>query len=611
MAKQNSKLSKKKIIASLRAFIRSKGQDYLKDGNVTSIGVGYKIKDGIRTDEITIQFTVGTKLEADQLESIGTTLIPSSIEIDGISIPTDVIQRSYILSYSIIQDIVTDKRKEKIDPIQPGISISNVNGTAGTLGCIVYDKINETPYVLSNWHVLHGLEGVIGDQIVQPGPADDNRTHLNNCGKLVRSYLGIGGDCALSSIENRSFKEDILNLATTVKEISDPDLDDRVVKSGRTTEITYGIVVRTDVITKINYGGNIGVKEIGCFEIGIDPSKLPVGGEISDGGDSGSAWMILNSNNKPSNIMAGLHFAGEAPSNPLEYALACYPKSVFKKLGIKTSKSLSAPAGSTLAYNPRFLGSIVNVPRLNNLSVAFKLNGSEIIDYVHFSLAMHKTRRMAIYVAWNIDGSSIKKLSRSNISFKTDPRIPASHQVGETLYSSNNLDRGHIARRADLLWGSLTEAQKANTDSFYFTNITPQMNDFNQSGLGGIWGKLEDAVFNDVDVENLKVSVIGGPVFRDDDRTYRKIKIPREFYKVLFYKVDGILKSKAFLLTQNLDNIESLDLESFKVFEISLGEVEQRCNFHFDESIKTFLPEIVMGDLNQRKPILSLEEIKW
>jgi endonuclease G, mitochondrial len=62
MSKLKTTKTKKEILKSLRDFIRSKGQDYLKDGNVTSIGVGYKIKGGKRTDEITIQFTVAAKL---------------------------------------------------------------------------------------------------------------------------------------------------------------------------------------------------------------------------------------------------------------------------------------------------------------------------------------------------------------------------------------------------------------------------------------------------------------------------------------------------------------------------------------------------------------------
>lgn len=44
------------------------------------------------------------------------------------------------------------------------------------------------------------------------------------------------------------------------------------------------------------------------------------------------------------------------------------------------------------------------------------------------------------------------------------------------------------------------------------------MDDFNQSGKNGIWGRLEEAVFSDVDIQDLKVTAFGGPIFRDNDR---------------------------------------------------------------------------------------------
>jgi endonuclease G len=229
------------------------------------------------------------------------------------------------------------------------------------------------------------------------------------------------------------------------------------------------------------------------------------------------------------------------------------------------------------------------MPKLSNpqRNDAFKLNGSELIHYTHFSLALSKSRRFAYWVAWNIDGGRLKKLSRKGIKFDFDPRIQENFQVGNDLYADNRLDRGHIARRADLVWGSSAEARQANKDSFFFTNIAPQMDNFNQSNLGGIWGELENAVFDEVDVENFHVSVFGGPVFRNDDRVFLGIKIPREFFKILAYVEGGKLSSKAFILTQNLDQLELLDLNEFKVFQVTLGEVEQRCGFSFPANLKT------------------------
>ncbi len=107
------------------------------------------------------------------------------------------------------------------------------------------------------------------------------------------------------------------------------------------------------------------------------------------------------------------------------------------------------------------------------------------------------------------------------MGFSLDPRIPADAQVGNDLYADNRLDRGHLARRADLTWGSEDEAWQANRDSFRYTNVTPQMDDFNQSSRQGLWGRLEDALYEDVEIDDLKASVMAGPVFGHDDQVYR------------------------------------------------------------------------------------------
>jgi endonuclease G len=336
------------------------------------------------------------------------------------------------------------------------------------------------------------------------------------------------------------------------------------------------------------------------------------------GGDSGSVWVFKAKNGAPTAIMAGLHFAGEGRNDPNEHAVACYPKSVFEKLEISLSRVTVAAEAVGGGFSKAFLSIGVDLPKLSASSKkkAFKLNGAEIIDYTHFSLTLNKERRFPFWVGWNIDGSSLRKLSRKSIPFVLDPRIPGEFQAGDELYAGNRLDRGHIARRADLLWGPLAEAKKANRDSFFFTNITPQMDDFNQSSRGGIWGRLEDAVFEDTDVEDLKVSVFGGPVFHNDDREFRDVLIPREFWKLLLFIENGVLKAKAFLLTQSLDELEALELDEFKVFQVSVPEIEARCGLAFSAAIRSAdsvaerlarRPEA----LSDRRPLRSFHEIDW
>ncbi|MFC7614777.1 DNA/RNA non-specific endonuclease [Actinokineospora soli] len=570
------------LSAALRSFIRMRGADYLRDPNVTSIGVGHKVRGGKRTKEVCVQFTVGTKAAPEALADLATTPLPESIEVAGVVVPTDVLERVFKPAFRVVQAEAPDPRKTRIDPVRPGVSVGHPKITCGTIGAVVHDRETGAQYLLSNWHVLHGPDGALGDTIVQPGTHDDNRTDVNALGTLVRSHLGVAGDCAVVAVTGRAVEPSVLDLDVVPTELGDPELGDKVVKSGRTTGVTHGIVRRVDVLARLDYGGAIGSREIGGLEIGPDPDKRPADGEISRGGDSGAAWLV-KANGRPTGVLAGLHFAGEGGGDPDEHALACLPKSVFDKLGITLERPEVVEA--VVGYDAEFLGVKVAVPGLDAAAQAVVLDGSTTIDYTHFSLALSAPRRFAFWVAWNIDGGHLRKLARSGIPFVKDPRLPADTQHGDELYRGNRLDRGHLARRADLLWGPPEEADRANRDSFYFTNITPQLDAFNQAARNGLWGRLEDALYEDVEVDDLKVSVIAGPVFGDDDRVYRGVPVPREFWKVIAHTVDGQLRASAFVLTQNLDRLETLDLDEFAVYQVPVADVGTRTGLRFPAAL--------------------------
>jgi endonuclease G len=443
--------------------------------------------------------------------------------------------------------------------------------------------------MLSNWHVFHTPSGVIGDKVVQPGPYDDNNVAANGAGTLIRSHLGIAGDCAIARIEGRGIDQKVIDLNIQPRRLAKANLNDRVVKSGRTTEVTYGIVNRIDVVSKIDYGGNVGERNIGGIEIGPDADNPAKENEISKGGDSGSVWLVADKDGTATDIMVGLHFAGEGANDPEEHALACYAHSVFQKLEVSFESPKVAQievATAKTGYDEVFLSERVPPPQLpaRLKKDAVLLDGDHIVRYVHFSSCLSKSRRFPRFVAWNVDGKSLKKLRRSN-NFKIDRRISAKFQAGNDIYQNNKLDRGHVARRADLGWGSLEEAKHAEADSFFYTNITPQHERYNQSKRAGLWGRLEDAVYEDVDVEDLRISVAGGPILQDDDPEYRGIKIPREFWKLIAFKdtEDNKFKVKSYILSQNdlLDDLEVLELDPFRLFEVSVDELEDRTDLLF------------------------------
>lgn len=275
-----------------------------------------------------------------------------------------------------------------------------------------------------------------------------------------------------------------------------------------------------------------------------------------------------------------------------------------------------ADLASRTGFDQEFLGVLTPLPSPTAAIAgdAVDVNGSPTLDYEHFSLAMSASRRMARWVAWNIDGAALVdegKLTREGLRFRRDRRLRADQQILDDLYRNNLLDRGHIARRADLLWGPIEEASRANADSFYFTNITPQMEAFNEATRGGLWGRLEDALLDQVALTKDRISMFGGPILSADDRPYRSILVPDEFWKLFVYRLDGQSRAKAFVLTQSLTGLErAIELPEWAPYEIAVDELSRRTALAFP-SVREWDTVSTEGLRGEPAPVRSLETIAW
>ena len=266
-------------------------------------------------------------------------------------------------------------------------------------------------------------------------------------------------------------------------------------------------------------------------------------------------------------------------------------------------------------YDAAFLGTDVPPPGPGiHADDLVELDGSPELTYAHFSLVLSRSRRLTRWVAWNIDGSTLlgdedDSISRAGLDFRADPRVPAELQTLDDVYRDNPLDRGHVARRRDLLWGPRADAVRANADSFYFTNICPQIETFNQSLRHGLWGLLENAVLAEVRLDDRRLSLVGGPVLADDDRAYRTTQVPAEYWKVLAYRLEGELRSRSFLLTQDLSRLEGVSpLDEFRTYEVSSTELGRRTGLAFSD-----VPALTSEAAADRAPRLldGLGDISW
>lgn len=253
---------------------------------------------------------------------------------------------------------------------------------------------------------------------------------------------------------------------------------------------------------------------------------------------------------------------------------------------------------NSYGYDPAFLGAGFEVPFpaiVGDLAedVLTLRDGGTVLNYTHFSLVMSKTRKLPVFTAVNIDGGQLQELKRTKDVWYFDPRIEKTDQYGPELYDSNDLDRGHLVRRLDPVWGD--EAHEANEDTFHFTNCSPQHKNLNQK----TWLNLEDYVGKNAKKFGFKVSVFTGPVFRGDDRVYRgQYRIPAEFWKlVVMVKDDGTLSATAYLQTQKnlIDNLE-FAYGACKTYQVPVATIEELTGLDF-------------MDLRSSDPLANIESI--
>jgi hypothetical protein len=258
-------------------LMRKHRKQLMRFPNVRSVDIGYEFTEGRPTDRLAIRVHVDQKQLEEELAPAER--LPD--EIDGV--PVDVIQ-----SNPAPQLVNRDANQ---NPLIGGVTVGNTRATfIGTLGAVVFDGGSLQPMGLSNYHVMVVEPPVKTDTIAQPGTtnAADVLGNLERWDKQL--------DCAVCTIGNAR------PVSTNLADLGDPTgtsswlVGEKVVKSGRTTGVTRGVIDGTD-------GGE--------FTVVPDPAFPAPMGEISSGGDSGSLWLSSNSFRA-----MGLHYAGETDPDP-------------------------------------------------------------------------------------------------------------------------------------------------------------------------------------------------------------------------------------------------------------------------------------------------------
>jgi endonuclease G, mitochondrial len=277
----------------------------------------------------------------------------------------------------------------------------------------------------------------------------------------------------------------------------------------------------------------------------------------------------------------------------------------------------------------------IEATRLDEL-VLDRYGNPVILDYHHYSLAMNRKWLLQIWSAVNVDYSPEVRFNISRTELGTDewicdPRIPKSLQIEDPeLYApAKKFDRGHIVRRDDNAWGTTQEEMEfANSDTFHWTNCTPQHEDFNRAIFGhkGIWGKLEKHITNEANAVGNRLILFAGPVLNTErsiphDFGGGLFRVPLDYWKVVVVveqspgRRRSRLKAFGFLLEQKkaIDQfgIERMPEERFNVGEFeaqqrSLAQLTQRTGVIFPSQV---LDADVLGG-GDGDDFLTIESLK-
>jgi endonuclease G len=164
-------------------------------------------------------------------------------------------------------------------------------------------------------------------------------------------------------------------------------------------------------------------------------------------------------------------------------------------------------------------------------------------------------------------------------------------------YDGFGWDRGHLAPSADFRW-----SEKALSESYFYSNMSPQLDDFNRDG----WAELEGLLRGYVDRSGRQLYVVTGGVLKEGlavvERGVNKVSIPEQYYKVVLDLEAG--KAIAFLMPNeklrypiehyavSVDVVEELTgLDFFNL-------VEGQEQLEAEADTKFWIPVVAAGDVD-------------
>lgn len=239
-------------------------------------------------------------------------------------------------------------------------------------------------------------------------------------------------------------------------------------------------------------------------------------------------------------------------------------------------------------------------PDLGYYSHSFQMNGK---TYRNYSFGWSQDDLVAVWVAYPLCKFYTNKTVGRTDAWAYDPLLGSAYSSAPFGGYGGSYARGHQLPSADRLC-----CKDANVQTFYGTNLTPQLNGHNE----GIWQALEDRVRTIANNSDTTYVVTGcmvrNPIGTTTDSDGKEMSVPSHYFKALLrYSKASTLGqwSAAGFYLEHRNYSKGSSGYDFKAVSMSIDELEEKTGLDFFVNLPAKVGEEQAAKLEAQDPANS------
>ena len=207
----------------------------------------------------------------------------------------------------------------------------------------------------------------------------------------------------------------------------------------------------------------------------------------------------------------------------------------------------------------------------------------QVVRHLGYTLCYDENYEQAKWVAYRLTAEMCNNNKEERTDdFREDKAIKTGSAIPED-YKKSGYDRGHLCPAGDMAWSEI-----AMSESFFMSNMSPQMPKFNR----GIWKTLETQVRDWAKKEEELYIVTAGVLEKGLTviGEKNKVAVPKYYYKIVLDTQGSEKKAIAFVMHNEGSKQSIFD------FAVTIDSVERLTQINFFPA----LPDVIENNLESK-----------